>query len=532
MRTFTRVVNMSPGLRDTGDEIDAEHINVLQESVEDLQTGALPIALAGIEGALGAAGVRHLGSGRANVLDYNDHAGDGSTSINSLVAEMVADTTTDDVLEFPSGGYLLTAQWVLAAPRKVVLHPGAVLVLADGVNNHAVRINAPGCYILGGTLDANGANQTYDGNGVFVGHRDAVGCVIDGLTIINPKYMGIRSQAARTRIRNVTVDNSGYIGIFIKTDGTYNVADQFDSEVLFCTVDRSALDPSTLAGGGIQIYGEMGSGLKTVGTKVIGNTVRLPLNPTSPDCQPIETHSLGPKTLISGNHTYGGSMGISCNQSDGSVVSGNVVTDAGVYGIECADTNTMSIVGNTIAGSNGVQGISASSVSDTESMLSVMGNVISRFDTGVHIQKHRSTIVGGNAIETPSGGAGVKFQQSEYSSIFGNVMKGSGSGSKGLWLDRSSHLSAMGNDIDGYYDAIQLLGSDGYTFEDSIVGPNLLRNFTNRVTQYLSGGSAVAASFVMRDVVPTITGSAGSNAALADLLTQLDALGYIVDGTS
>lgn len=50
MRTFTRVANMSPGLRDTGDEIDAEHINVLQESVEDLQTGALPIALAGIAG--------------------------------------------------------------------------------------------------------------------------------------------------------------------------------------------------------------------------------------------------------------------------------------------------------------------------------------------------------------------------------------------------------------------------------------------------------------------------------------------------
>ena len=53
MRTFTRVANMSPGLRDTGDEIDAAHINELQQAAEDLQTGALPIALAGIEGALG-----------------------------------------------------------------------------------------------------------------------------------------------------------------------------------------------------------------------------------------------------------------------------------------------------------------------------------------------------------------------------------------------------------------------------------------------------------------------------------------------
>ena len=52
MRTFTRVANMSPGLRDTGDEIDAAHINELQQAAEDLQTGALPIALPGIAAAL------------------------------------------------------------------------------------------------------------------------------------------------------------------------------------------------------------------------------------------------------------------------------------------------------------------------------------------------------------------------------------------------------------------------------------------------------------------------------------------------
>jgi nitrous oxidase accessory protein NosD len=524
-----------PQVVDGVTDADAAFMNQLVDAANQANAafnGAGQITTAAITPALEGYGpLANMRAGRANIMDYNDHAGDGSTSINSLVSEMIADTTTDDVLEFPPGAYLLTGQWTLSVPRRVLFHPGATVVLANGANNHMIRVSAPGCHIIGGTLDANGANQSYDGNGVFIGHRDAVDCVIDGLTILNPKYMGVRSQAAGTKVRHVTVTNSGYIGILIKTDNTYSVADQADSEVLFCTVDRSSL-PTSLAGGGIQVYGHTAAGLQTIGTKVIGNTVRLPLNPISHDCQPIETHDLAPGSLISGNHTYGGAIGISCNQSDGSAVVGNVVTDAGVYGIECADTNKMTITGNTITGASAEQGVSASSVTDTESMLTVMGNIISGFDIGVHIQKQVRTIVSGNVAEVAPGGAGVKIQQSERATVFGNDLAGSGSGSKGLWIDRSSKVQAYGNAIDGFYDAIQLLGFGGYTFVDSRIGPNTLRNYTRRIYQALSGGSTVDPSFVLMDDIPTITGSRGSNVALADLLTKMAARGQLVDGTS
>lgn len=71
MRTFERKANMQPGQRDTGSFIDANDINELQETLEDLQLGTVPIALSGIEGALGEYGpLQNMRAGVANVLDF------------------------------------------------------------------------------------------------------------------------------------------------------------------------------------------------------------------------------------------------------------------------------------------------------------------------------------------------------------------------------------------------------------------------------------------------------------------------------
>lgn len=50
--SFTRKVNISPGIQGSGDIVDAAHINELQVALEGITTGTQPIPLAGIEGAL------------------------------------------------------------------------------------------------------------------------------------------------------------------------------------------------------------------------------------------------------------------------------------------------------------------------------------------------------------------------------------------------------------------------------------------------------------------------------------------------
>lgn len=522
-----------PHIIDGETEASSEVINTWIDRINGLQSGTAPIALAGIEAALGEYGpLANMRRGRANIMDYNDHAGDGSVSINSLVNEMVADTSTDDVLEFPAGAYLFSGQWTLSTPRRIVFHPGATAVLANGANAHMLRIQAPGVHVFGGVFEANGANQSGDVSGIYIGHKDAVDCVLDRVRVNDAKYIGIRSQAARTKVRFCEIVESGYSGIFLQTDSFASVADQADSAVVFCTVDRSGQPTGAPIGGGIQVYGDVGDNLRTVGSTIVGNTVRMPVNPTTDNCLPIETHSLAPGTLISGNHTYGGSIAISCNQSDGSTVQGNVIVDAKYYGVECADTNRMSIVGNTMSGYSGaLHGISASSLSGTEKQLSVMGNIITGFSHGIHIQQHENTALGGNIIEIGESSVGIAMQRSEKSTIFGNDILGVGSGT-GVRFDTSSHLQAYGNTIDSVANAISLLATTSYVFEDSVVGRNTIRNCTSRIVESLSGGATKALSFVMLDDIQTITGSRGGNTALASLLAALAAQGYLVDGTS
>lgn len=156
MRTFTRVANMSPGLRDTGDEIAAEHINELQVALEDLQTGALPIPLAGIEAALGAyEPLQNMRAGVVNVLDHPNVLGDGSNDDGPGIQEMINEGAGRVVFPRPAAQYRINAplvpisnqQWVSGSSDfqyghqtggagKVILRAGGTgpIVEADGVN--------------------------------------------------------------------------------------------------------------------------------------------------------------------------------------------------------------------------------------------------------------------------------------------------------------------------------------------------------------------------------------------------------------
>lgn len=125
VRTFTRKENMSPGQRDTGDYIEADDINELQEAAEGLQTGALPIALLGIEGALGEAyddPSSVLGSLRASANRSDTRVFDAREwgSLDGTDASSVIQSVLNDAAAALSGVDGSSGGWTVAIDKRVV----------------------------------------------------------------------------------------------------------------------------------------------------------------------------------------------------------------------------------------------------------------------------------------------------------------------------------------------------------------------------------------------------------------------------
>ena len=122
MLNFERLVDRVPGSQ-LGTRIRAHHFNELQQAAEDLQTGALPIALPGIEAALGAyAPLQNMRAGQLNALDESgvDPTGDADSyaGIQSAIdraedaSASVTNTHGVDVV-IPPGTYRLSQRLVV-----------------------------------------------------------------------------------------------------------------------------------------------------------------------------------------------------------------------------------------------------------------------------------------------------------------------------------------------------------------------------------------------------------------------------------
>lgn len=133
--SFTRKVNMSPGQRDTGDVIDAGDVNDLQEALEDISLGTVPIPLAGISGALGEAyddpssvlGSLRASADRAEAGTISALAfgafGSGQAVQEALdAARLQVQNGVSVAVEVPAAK---TAFWELDAP--LLVYPGTVL---------------------------------------------------------------------------------------------------------------------------------------------------------------------------------------------------------------------------------------------------------------------------------------------------------------------------------------------------------------------------------------------------------------------
>lgn len=128
----------------SGRKIRPSHITGLQDAVDGIQTGVLPIALPGIAEALGEYAdpvsetpLGNMRRARLNIKDFLPSAGDGVTDCTDAINEASAEALsilggTDmslagmPMIEFPPGKYVITdeveknsAEWVGAGPRHM-----------------------------------------------------------------------------------------------------------------------------------------------------------------------------------------------------------------------------------------------------------------------------------------------------------------------------------------------------------------------------------------------------------------------------
>lgn len=409
MRTFTRVANMSPGLRDTGDEIDAAHINELQQAAEDLQTGALPIALAGIEGALGAYGPLQRvdpgvdgASGQVMVWDSDvSRMGwfGGPVLVSSWAPHKIetagdigvstkAQQFLDEVSSSRIPGVLLPGSYQCDAPLSIgsdttlYLHGADLLNYATGTEDTVLEIvDVARVTIEGGSIDgrkAHFAPTTEYRHGVAIrGSSDVVvrdmllhHCKGDGVAITGTNYDTVPKPSRHIRVHNVRCEDNHRQGCSLI----------FAEDVTFrdCTFVRSA-GTSPQAGVDIETYPDLewvhdvlfdhclfegcaGAGLSIVEFSDNHNIRRVRMR----DCRIIDNHSgvffnraydtALEDCVILGSET----IGLLVENSDRTIVRGGEVSGSGkqgvYFGLATHGEVNRALIDGTVVQGNGTSG--------------------------------------------------------------------------------------------------------------------------------------------------------------------------------
>lgn len=451
-------------------------------------------------------------------------AADGTNQASAIRRAVVAAAAAGKTLVFPPGTYTLTDVELPTGTHIRGFGANTVLRRPAGTSGASVlTVNATDDVTIEDlSIDANGASDPPEGDGaidIFEGDGITVrnvtitdspgfgiriagnsnGILIEGCSVINPDGPGINYSSASAACDSYVVRN--------------------------CLVDRGS-NLGRGIGYTINTPGEIR------GTRITGNRVIVPV--AASGAIPIECLGTGvmEDTVVSDNVLYAGSIGISlAGGSTSAVISGNLIIGTTTGGIEAAEIDGATVVGNTIEVAEGL-GITINSSIDT----SVTGNVVRGFDT-----------------------AGIRFfnavRDQENISVTGNVVVGTGGTAAGIYVqgnDTSYHAVIVGNVVDDALDGVLFDGvadvhvvgnrvrnvtngvriDSGGTVTGVIVGNDFLDAVTTPIN--IVGGTTVGQlhRWANAGIRPIVTGSRGGNAALADLLAELEGQGVIDDQSS
>jgi parallel beta-helix repeat protein len=391
------------------------------------------VALAGdVTSANGLVGELQIG----NNIDISAFGEDFDTSLLDAQSRVGGEAILNVSKNYNSNGVILTGDSL-----HIVAVGTPIITLAD--NSNTSLINATNTLKLtleGLTLECNGANQS-SGNGVVCGNETTVlNC-----SILNASNYGVYGlNKSGVSVEGCVVVDSGNIAIFIQATS----ANQSEVKVIDNTVNRESLGTS-ISEGGIKVRGDKAL-FETRNVRIEGNTVVMPISPTSAAAICIELWGGSPYSTISGNICSGGSMCISIDSSSYTTCVSNIGVNHNKYGIELAGSSNCTVSANSLDGGNlgaNSEGIIVSAAGSTNN--SIVGNSLIGFTLdGIHVAAGNDcNIVSSNAITHSGNRYGINVQTSDSVVVSANTINGGNSALKGLVIESSSSCVVSGNAI-------------------------------------------------------------------------------------
>jgi hypothetical protein len=388
----------------------------------------------------------------------------------------------------PGKTYLVTA---LTAPLsdQVIQAHGATVKLKDAqASGFILTVSGNRSKVLGGTWDGNRANQTgstfsyanirITGSYCEVAHtyqKDSRGIGIMG---VGGDYNDIHHNQAN--------DCRGY-GIYVEKTTADGVGNRITDNLVTNTTDAASCgiyltgmnSPFTFKQKNWMVRGNVCVG-PTAAPTGVGITVR------------------GVDGVCSENSTEGFAIGVSCDITSDSVISGNRCFNPGGAGY-CLEVNAG---GNTITGNKTMGGVYGLAMSLNDATLSMNDNVISgnQFkdpsSRGIYVNATIATAlrlnITNNTIRKSSGsGSAIYLTGScQYARISGNLISGAGSGvanTRAVYLDSvNSNVAIDGNTFIGVERAVTCYNNTATAYTDILFHNNDCREDVLGTPSYLA----------------------------------------------
>lgn len=279
---------------------------------------------------------------------------------------------------------------------NIKLNPLSIFKYPDGTaaNVFMFYINSDGSRFSGGQLDGNKTDVTMGGGNIPVvvntgdlGDPQISDVIVEGVTVLNSNYEGIRGSACKGVIfRNNFVYDTTYTSVIIASGYTGGLEANSDD----CIIEKNYVDRSMLAitaeQGCCKIVQE-GADFEINRNIIRNNVCKMPVTDNEYNGNvPVEMWGPGTSGQVIGNTVYGGGIGTSiANNQHNGTNSNNKVYDAFFIGCEAATTNNTIVEDNTVNG-NGVTrvGVSldyqlgASALSGCKALANNIYNVLSK----------------------------------------------------------------------------------------------------------------------------------------------------------
>jgi parallel beta-helix repeat protein len=400
--------------------------------------------------------------------------GDGATDDTAAIGRARDSAGAGGTVVFPAGTYLVSGLRFTVPGQRWALDPQATLRLRAAAGSDLLRVAAADAVVTGGRVDGNRTAQSTSGSCLTV---SAPRVTIEAIDIGECRGWGIyvRGAAAVRILRNVVHDTNG-ASIFIESD---DVRGADNAVVEGNTVRRTRQEGA----GGIIVHGK--GSIATLAPRIANNRVE--------DVAQISIEVWGsvPRSVIVGNVTVGGLMGISVDRSHDAQVLANRVFAARLYGIELAASHRCVVRDNIVdeSGVAGSTGIALTGVLERSRNNLIEANTVIAARRGIQLNNdsHDNTIVK-NLIRGWTT-FGIELLGSARIKVESNTI--SAGGSQAIALDNSRNVEILANWVRTASVGVGTYGHNGVVVDYVTIAGNTFEDVGTVLTKAGSVGENI-----------------------------------------